>query len=261
MKIDLHNHTYLCNHAYGTMEQYVTEAINQKIDIFGFSEHAPMLNFEDGYRLLAKDQEFYQNSVINLQEKYKNKIKIILGYEVDFIDGDYMHDSILKAPVDYLIGSVHYLEKWGFDNPEFIREYEKRDIDKTWEEYFSALTKMAKSCKFDIVGHFDLMKVFNFLPNKDMKELCFETLKEIKKSDMTIEINSSGFRKAPKEQYPSEDILKLAYELDIPITFGSDAHRIEQIGLFYDDTTAVAKKIGYKKCVSFKNRERFEYNF
>ena len=50
LRIDLHNHTYLCNHASGTMEEYVQEAINKGIDIFGFSCHAPM-NFDIKYRM------------------------------------------------------------------------------------------------------------------------------------------------------------------------------------------------------------------
>jgi histidinol-phosphatase (PHP family) len=210
---------------------------------------------------VLEKQEFYQNSVLELQEKYENKIKIILGYEVDFIDGDYLLDGIVNAPVDYLIGSVHYLDKWGFDNPEFIGEYAIRNIDNIWEEYFVALKNMARSGKFDVVGHLDLMKVFNFLPKKSMKELCFEALKEIKKADMVIELNSSGFRKAPKEQYPSAEILGLAFELDIPITFGSDAHKVEQIGMFYKEVTILAKNIGYKECISFEKRAKIKHNF
>ncbi|MCI0500358.1 MAG: histidinol-phosphatase [Epsilonproteobacteria bacterium] len=261
MRIDLHNHTYLCNHAHGEMEEYILKAIDLGIDVFGFSEHAPMKNFEDGYRLVLEKQDFYQNTVLELKEKYKNKIEILLGYEVDYIEGDYILDDILKAPVDYLIGSVHYLDKWGFDNPEFIGEYEKREIDTIWEEYFKAMQGMARSGHFDIVGHFDLMKVFNFLPKKNMKELCFEALKEIKKADMVIELNSSGLRKDVKEQYPSQEILQMAYELKIPITFGSDAHMVEQVGLYYENLINLAKKIGYKECISFKKREKIKHNF
>ncbi len=260
-RVDLHNHTYLCNHAEGEIEEYVLKAIELGIDIYGFSEHAPMKNFEDGYRLLSNQQHFYQDTILELQKKYTNKIDILLGYEVDFIEGDYLQETILKAPVDYLIGSVHYLDQWGFDNPEFIGEYEKRDIDKIWEEYFQAMQSMARSGFFDIVGHFDLMKVFNFLPTKSMKELCFEVLQEIKKAKMVIEINSAGFRKAPLEQYPSREILELAFDLEIPITFGSDAHKIDQIGLFYDEVTLLAKKVGYRNCVSFKKREKIVYKF
>ena len=261
MRVDLHNHTTLCNHAVGTMDEYITKAIELGIDSFGFSEHAPMKDFEDGYRLTLDKKEFYEKSVNELQEKYQDKIKILLGYEVDYIDDTYLLDEIVSANVDYLIGSVHYLNGWGFDNPEFIGEYKKRDINKVWQDYFEAMRQMAKSGKFDIVGHLDLIKVFNFLPTQNIKSLVIDTLKEIKKSNMVIEINSAGFRKPIGEQYPSMEILELAYELNIPITFSSDAHSVEQVGLNYNKTTQIAKKIGYKKCVTFIKREKIEVNF
>ena len=50
MKIDLHNHTIRCNHAEGTIEEYIQKAILLGIDIYGFSEHAAM-DFDEKYRL------------------------------------------------------------------------------------------------------------------------------------------------------------------------------------------------------------------
>lgn len=261
MRIDLHNHTTLCNHATGTMDEYIQEAIAKGINIYGFSEHAPMKNFEDGYRLVLEKKAFYEKSVLSLKEKYKNQIEILLGYEVDFIEGDFVLDEIKKADVDYLIGSVHYLNDWGFDNPEFIKEYENRDIDKIWQDYFYAIEQMAKTQNFDIVGHLDLIKVFKFLPKKDIKQIASDALKAIKKSNMTIEINSAGFRKPIKEQYPSKQILELAYDLNIDITFSSDAHAVEQIGFRYEDAISLAKSVGYTKCVSFSKREKQLYTF
>lgn len=261
MRVDLHNHTTLCNHAEGSMESYVQRAIELGVDIYGFSEHAPMKNFEDGYRLLIDQKEFYENSVTNLQEKYQNKIEILLGYEVDYIDGDYILDAIVDAKVDYLIGSVHYIDKWGFDNPEFISEYKNRDIDTIWEDYFLCVKNMVNSGKFDIVGHLDLIKVFNYLPKKDIKLLAYDTLKAIKKNNMIIEINSSGFRKPIGEQYPSKELLELSFELNIPITFSSDAHSVEQVGLNYEKCLDIARKIGYTKCVSFKKRDKIIIDF
>ena len=213
-RVDLHNHTSLCNHAEGTIEEYIEKAIELGIDVYGFSEHAPMKNFEDGYRLVLEKKEFYESSILQIQKKYEKQIDILLAYEVDFIDGDYILDEIINSNVDYLIGSVHYLGKWGFDNPEFIAEYKNRDINKIWEEYFYAIKLMAKSGKFDIVGHLDLIKVFKFLPTKDIKSLALDTLKQIKKSNMVIEVNAAGFRKPIKEQYPSTELLQLAFELD-----------------------------------------------
>lgn len=255
-RVDLHNHTYLCNHANGTMDQYVQKAIELGIDVYGFSEHAPMKNFDDGYRLTLDKKELYEKSVFELKEKYKDQIEILFAYEVDFIEGDYILDEVINTKVDYFIGSVHYLGKWGFDNPEYIAEYENKDIDLIWEEYFRAVELMAKSGKFDIVGHLDLIKIFKYLPKKDVRVIADNALKAIKQANMAIEINSAGYRKPIAEQYPSRELLERAYELEIPITFSSDAHDVAQIGFEYIKATQLAKSIGYNKCTRFSQRDK-----
>ena len=258
MRIDLHNHTILCNHAEGTVEEYVQRAIELGIDEYGFSDHAPM-NYDPKYRMDISQKELYEKWVLEAKEKYKDKIKILLGYEVDYLEG-YILDEIINSKVDYLIGSVHFLKNkndmWGFDNPEFIGVYENIDIDKIWEDYFNTIKEMAKTNYFDIVGHLDLIKVFKFLPKKDIRLIAKDALKEIKKSNMVLEINPAGLRKPIGEPYPSKELLEEAFALDIPITFGSDAHSVEQVGFGYETVIDFVKKIGYKKCVSFDKRDR-----
>jgi len=73
---------------------------------------------------------------------------------------------------------------------------------------------------------------------------------------MVLEINSAGLRKPIKELYPSLPLLQEAYALDIPITFGSDAHSVEQVGFGYETALSVAKEVGYSKVVTFSNRQR-----
>jgi histidinol-phosphatase (PHP family) len=236
------------------MESYIKKAIELGIDIYGFSEHAPM-DFDSYYRLNFEEMDDYVTDVLNLKEKYKNSIKILLGYEVDYLKG-HMDERVLKSEVDYLIGSVHFLGEWGFDNPEFSNEYKIRDINQIWQEYFDNIEAMAKTGNFDIVGHFDLIKIFNFNPKKDIRLIAQNALKSIKKSNMVIELNTAGLRKPTKEIYPSPLLLEMAYELDIPITFSSDAHAIGQIGFKYDEAVKLAKKIGYRKAVTFEQREQ-----
>ena len=252
-RIDLHNHTTRCNHATGTVDEYIQKAINLGIDIYGFSEHAPM-DFDKKYRISFEEMSSYESEILQAKERYKDSIDIRLGYEVDFLPG-YIDDRVLNAKVDYLIGSVHFLDKWGFDNPEFIGQWQSRDIDDIYKEYFEAISTMAKSGLFDIVGHFDLIKVFKFLPKADIKVLAKDALQEIKSSGMTLEINSAGLRKPIGEAYPSKSILELAYEMDIPITFGSDAHSVDQVGFGYDEVLALAKDVGYSQAVTFTNRD------
>jgi histidinol-phosphatase (PHP family) len=73
---------------------------------------------------------------------------------------------------------------------------------------------------------------------------------------MVLEINTAGLRKPIGELYPSKQLLEEAYAMDIPITFGSDAHAVEQIGFKYEEAIAVAKSIGYTQAVTFKERCR-----
>jgi len=254
MRIDLHNHTIRCNHAKGSMQSYIERAIELGVDIYGFSEHAPM-EFDSYYRLNFSEMNTYESDVLELKNKYQNEIKILLGYEVDYLNG-YMDKRVLNADVDYLIGSVHFLKEWGFDNPEFIDEYKNRDIEQIWQEYFDAIESMAKMGSFDIVGHLDLIKIFNFMPKKDIRTIATKALKAIKQSNMVIELNTAGLRKPIKEIYPSPILLELAYEMDIPITFSSDAHAIGQVGYRYEEAVTLAKEIGYTKAVTFEQRQK-----
>ena len=259
MIIDLHNHTTLCNHANGSIEEYVIRAIECKIDTFGFSDHAPM-DFDKSYRMSFDDMQRYTDEVLHVKSKYADKIEILLAYEVDYLPG-YMDSRVLDAKVDYLIGSVHFIDDWGFDNPEFIGRYKHKDINHIWREYFKLIEDMASSRLFDIVGHIDLIKVFKFLPTIEIKELAYKALEAIKESDMVLELNVAGYRKPIGEPYPSKEILQMAYSMDIPITFGSDAHEIQQIGLFRDEIQSFAKSVGYTQCATFRNRKRTMVNF
>jgi len=254
MTVDLHNHTKLCNHAEGEIDEYIEQAIKCGTKYFGFSDHAPM-DFDPKYRMSFEQMKQYENDVLKAKEKYKDKIEVLLAYEVDYLKG-HMNERVLNPNVDYLIGSVHFIDEWGFDNPEFIGNYENQDIDVIWQKYFDAIEEMANSKLFDIVGHLDLIRVFKFMPNKSITALAKNALLAIKKADMTIEINVAGFRKPVKEQYPSIDLLRLAYDLDIPITFSSDAHKPEQVGLFSEEVIKIAKDIGYKECAIYRKRKK-----
>ena len=257
-RVDLHNHTVLCNHATGSVDEYIEKAIELGINEYGFSCHAPM-NYDPKYRMKLEEKVIYEKWINDAKEKYKDKIKVLLAYEVDYLNG-YVLEEILNSKVDYLIGSVHFLqnknELWGFDNPEFIGVYASVDIDKVWTDYFDAIKSMAKTNSFDIVGHLDLIKVFRFLPKKDIRIIAKEALKEIKKSNMVLEINPAGLRKPISETYPSRQLLEEAYSLGIEITFGSDAHSVEHIGFGFEDSINLAKEIGFYKCMTFENRDR-----
>jgi histidinol-phosphatase (PHP family) len=94
------------------------------------------------------------------------------------------------------------------------------------------------------------------MPSQDIRLLARPALKAIKKANMVLEINTAGFRKPVKELYPSPLLLEEAYNLDIPITFSSDAHAVAQVGLNYSTATQMAKEVGYSKAVTFQGRDK-----
>ncbi len=254
MNIDLHNHTTRCNHAEGSIEEFIEAAINKGIEIFGFADHAPM-DFDKDYRMGFDEMREYEQEVRDAAKRYADKITLRLGYEVDYLPG-YMDQRVLDADVDYLIGSVHFINDWGFDNPEFIGRYKNADLDALWQEYFNSVEAMAKSRLFDIVGHLDLIKVFNFKPKSDIRALAEAALDAIAAVDMSIELNAAGWRKPVAQAYPSLDLLRMAHDRNITITFSSDAHSPLQVGYKMQELHKLARKAGYSEAADFRNRER-----
>lgn len=250
--LDLHNHTTRCKHATGTMNAYIDNALSQGVHVYGFACHAPM-DYDTGFRMGFGELQDYLHDIEILQEQYNGRCTIRKGLEVDYLP-QYLDARVLHADVDYLIGSVHFLGDWGFDNPQFIGEYARHDMSQCWQRYLQAVREMAESGLFQIVGHFDLLKIFNNPPHDCVREAITQTLESIKNAGMALEINSAGLRKPIGEIYPSEQILREAFALGIPITFGSDAHAVEQVGFGRESARQLAKDVGYTEMLDFHKR-------
>lgn len=272
---DWHTHSKLCHHAVGTLEDYVKQAVKKGLNTIGFNDHFPY-EFYDGienvpheeYAMKLDELDLYLTSAKDLREKYKDTLNIKIGFEVEFIEPQVAvlnsHLNPLLSELDYLHGSVHILilkdGLWPMDDERFIERFDKIDIDDIYAQFYQHIRKMIsiKKFNFDIVSHFDLPKKFNKLPSKKAEfiEQVSKTLELIKKNDLTMEINTSGFRKAVKEQYPSTEILELMHDLDIPILLGSDAHAPEEVGWEFEKMIQIIKKIGFNQLAHFTKRKR-----
>lgn len=251
--VDLHNHTKLCNHASGEVREYCMRAIEKGMKIYGFSDHAPM-TFEPEYRMRFEEMALYEGWVNEAKKDFTNKLELYLGYEVDFGEG-FLDDRVLQADVDYFIGSIHFIQGWGFDNPAYLAKYQECDPDTTWREYFSLVEQMANTKLFHIIGHLDLLKVYNFFPHTEMVKLALNALDAIKESGMAIEINTAGLRKPVGELYPSLTLIQEALKKEIPLTLGSDAHAPEHVGVGYEQALGLLHKLGVKKVAYFSKKE------
>ncbi len=256
---DYHMHTPLCRHAVGEPTGYAAQAVKLGIPEIGFSEHAPMIRDDyDEWHMLQNDLDTYVEKVEKARRDHP-QLTIKLALEVDYFptQEEWIRDISARHRWDYLIGAVHYVsDTWDFDNPNKISEWKRRNPFEVWTAYFERLTKAAESGFFDIIAHADLCKKFGFYPKEDCTALFTGFLKAAKQSDIAIELNTSGLRKECNEIYPSPEIVQMAAQLGIPITFGSDAHAPNQVGMAFNEAVELARSAGYTHCCRFTRRER-----
>ncbi len=254
---DYHMHTPLCGHAVGEPSEYARHAREVGLEEIGFSDHAPLVSHEDpSITMNIKQLPRYHRMIEEVQKKY-TPLRIKIALEADFIPGyEKKTKAILKGyPYDYVIGSVHFINQWGFDDPSERERWQEKDINQVYHDYYDLLRKSAASGLFDIIGHADLVKKFGHRASEDMTEEVKKTAKVFKKAGVAVEINTAGLRKPVGEMYPAADCLKIYQAAGVPLTFGSDAHDPKDVGKDFDQAMTLASAVGYKEYLIFKQRK------
>ncbi len=259
MPPDYHMHTPLCRHATGEPIDYARRALELGFSEIGFSDHSPMPRDDfDNWRMFDNQLDEYVDQVRRAQRDLP-QLTIRLALEVDFLPGqeDWIRHLASRHPWDYFIGSVHYVSKdWAIDDPSKLSEWKNRDAFEVWSIYFDWLTRAAETGLFEIIGHADLPKKFGHRPTQDCAPLYERFLTAAKKHDCAIELNTAGLRKDCKEIYPNRQMLEIAFAKGVPITFGSDAHKPEEVGADFTAAIALAHNVGYKNSWRLKSRKR-----
>jgi len=261
--VDYHTHTPLCAHALGEPAEYVQRAAALGLAEIGISEHSPWMIQAPDEKLAPTDEEFAQvvDAVQALQRRHNHAaspLHVRLGIEMDFVPSR-LHrarDYLAKYPWDYVIGSIHHLEKWGIDNPTYRAEYERRDLWQIYEEYFAAVRQMAETGLFDTIGHVDVIKKFGYRPAGDLRPLYDQLARTFEETGVVVEINTSGRDKDAREFYPAPPLLDALARAGVPITLGSDAHRPREVGRYFAEARALLLSLGIDKIVAFEARQR-----
>ncbi len=184
------------------------------------------------------------------------EVTVRFGVEVD-----YRHDQeteirafLPTLPCDFRIGSVHNIGEWNFDHPDSRADFDHWDLDELYRTYFAEVAACAATHLFQIIGHLDLIKIFGHRPKGDVVELAGVALRAIAEAGVAIELSTAGLRRPVEETYPSLPLLSRAYQLNIPLTLSSDAHRPEEVGAEVDQAARIARQVGYRTVTVFSNR-------
>ena len=161
--------------------------------------------------------------------------------------------------LDFVLGSVHFLERDDqmFDSvPEGAAQFERRNIDDIYADYFRRVREIAASGLVDCLAHLDLVKIHGHRPKSAIKSIVDETLDFVRSRDIAIELSTAGWRKPVNELYPSDEIIRLAMEKGIPFTTASDAHSHAQLGENYDRLAEKMSILGIREVCVYQKHKR-----
>lgn len=248
-----------CSHASDSLEDIIQRYIELQFPWVGITEHCPPGNDKLIYpeekqagltseKLLQRFEE-YIRECRRLQKKYSRKIRIFTGMEIEVCTGyeKFVPWLIKNTKPDYIVGSVHFVEDIGFDysKDEYIRAIEKTgSTDALYNCYFDLQFEMISLLKPAVVGHFDLIRLFddNYaarLRRPEIQKRIERNLQLIKDLGLILDLNLRGLAKGADEPYPAAVILDRACELKIPVIPGDDSHGVHSVGNFMETANRI----------------------
>ena len=256
-----HTHTRFCD-GKCTAEEMLLRAIELGCPEYGFSGHSYTEGDED-WCMSRENTELYRREVLRLREKYKDKIRVYLGIEQDYLS---------KEPTvgyDYVIGSVHTLIKDGVRASVDGGTYECRagNVKNLWggdayafvEDYFRASAEVYDRTKCDIVGHFDLVCKFNekermFDENHPRYiKAATDALDKLLLTPAVLEFNTGGVYRDYKTQfYPAPFLLERIAAAKRPMLITSDTHNTDSLLFGYESAVKILDGYGIKYLFSME---------
>jgi histidinol-phosphatase (PHP family) len=251
---------------HGVSELALTEHANRFVDVL--EVYGP---FWEAYPVEATSpimREYMEFHARNSLERYvelatlakAEGLPVKVGLEVDFVRGrmDRLGELYAQYPFDVLIGSVHWLGSWAFDDVGEVvpmHEWSVRDVDRCWADYAEALGELCASGAVDVLAHPDLIKVAGHWPG-DPAHFWDQMAESAAAVDVSVECSSAGWVKPVGEQYPSEGLLDRFVGAGLTFTTASDAHSLERVGQRAGDLAALLRARGVSELAAYEGRRR-----
>jgi histidinol-phosphatase (PHP family) len=254
---DYHIHSEFSCDAHDSMTAICRAALGLGLQEIGFSEH---LDFHPLDECLGFFQaaEFW-NSLEQRRAAFGSQLTIRAGLEVG---EPHLHAADLKPvlaahPWDYVLGSQHWIE----DMTVFDPAYFEQPAQEAYERYFTAELELVREGDFDILAHMDIAKRYGFDAYGKFTPQAWEghiraVLHELARRDRALEVNSGTLRRGVNETSPAETILRWFHEEGGRlITFGSDAHRADQVGYGHMQVTHQLQAAGFRQFARYERRQ------
>lgn len=238
---NLHTHTQFCD-GHATMEEFVTEAIEQGFTHLGFTPHSP-IPIESPCNMTKADVQPYLDELQRLRSMYGNRIRLYAAMEIDYVavgEGP-ANDYFRQLPLDYSIGSVHFIPalndpsqmvdidgKFEAFKPKMAKYFDG-DIEYVVKTFFSQMMSMVDEGGFDIVGHMDKIG-FNASQYRDgideepwYDKLVIDLFENIMDHHLIVEVNTKAWLQRNRF-YPNLKYFGMLKHYNAPVVVNSDTH-------------------------------------
>jgi histidinol-phosphatase (PHP family) len=250
----------------GEPSEFLQKALAQGMFSLGFSEHAP-LEFPNSFALKSDEALAYVQAINELKQEYAGSVDVFCGLEMDYIPGITEDFSKVKQQygLDFLIGSVHLVANedqgslWFIDGAlseiydAGLKGIFGNDIRKAVSAFYHQTNEMIQTQEFDILGHFDKIKMHNkgrFFKEEESwyRNLVSETIRLIAEKGIIVEVNTRGiYKKRADSLFPGIEVLKEAREYNIPLTLSSDAHNSDEMAACFPETLRQLDEAGIRE--------------
>ncbi|MCM1290354.1 MAG: histidinol-phosphatase [Prevotella sp.] len=254
---NFHSHTQFCD-GRASMSEMAQSAVDCGMLHYGFSPHSPIA-VESKCNMKREEVQKYLDEVEKLREYHTfrgDKIYFYAGMEIDRLNHDHSPhiDYYQNLPLDYRIGSVHFVETREGEFVDcdgsaqrFIENLETRfrgDLRYVVEKFYESELLMIEEGGFDILGHCDKIAANMSAVNPAMeKSSWYEALIEdlvshIKDSGVIVEINTKSFEDR-RRFFPEQNWWKKFADAGIPLMVNSDAHYPDKINYGRKEALAI----------------------
>ncbi len=272
---DYHTHTSFSADSRSSIEIMLNTATQLGLKEYAITDHYDP-DYPDDSIDFNLDQPAYHKALLEAEDTYKNKLKVIKGIELGIQHGRTAiecQNAVKSFPYDFVIGSFHCFK--GVDT--YTANYEAMDPTKIISDFYEyCLSTLDEFLDFSVLGHINVIDRYignipyfqeegvpyymskNF--NKEYRnaeDIISEILKKLIKNNIGIEVNTSYIRyNLLPRTVPSKEILSLYKDLGGNIiTFGSDAHRETQICEGFVGAKDYVRSLGFTHQATFHNRE------
>ncbi len=277
MKMDYHMHFEYGDYDENWVQGFFDAAEKRGMDEIGITEHTH--TFPEFEELYYEDLILDDSFVGEFQKKWlkKNKFKhtlkdyfdfmaklkdqgkpVLTGIEVcNFQNQEKVAELLKDCPLDYVIGSIHFLKGWAYDSSEIKAEWDNHPLEEIYEWYTEEVEHLCASGLYDVLGHPFNIRLFKYIPDFDVTPYLERVAKALKSAGMGIDVNTGTYYRYPiKEISPYPDFMKMAAKYELPIITSSDSHKPEDCGSYIAEAIEYVKGFGYTQGIQFRNRQR-----